>query len=241
MTDPRNESNKKPGAEQEVPETWQGYLSDRPSDRSPRREPTLPQGDARRDEIERERRERDESASQPRGDAFGTSKAEGVSFAGMVPFFVVMVGLLFGASWYLWSTQIKPKPWDVAQFGAPDKSAEVVARDLFRELAAAAAAGATATMPDDIIINPFDLGRLPNADTDARLLFKKIPTRMQRLAAEVPTGDYVAVNPPPKADSTNEALMIQEYERTDHATGAVTKERLVIARTKAGWRVVGFE
>jgi len=251
MSERRDESNKKPGAENGVPDDWRGYLSDRPAGPSggPGGAPPLGGGDPRDHRGRRDQDDVEEYLPPGRDDVhsegpaptvgrdpFARSKSEGVSFGGLVPFFVVMVLVLFGASAYLWSTQIKPKPWDVAAYGPADKSAEEVARDLFREVP-----HGVANFPEDILLAPLDLASLTGMGKDPRVDRKGYASRAQAIFNDIPTGEYTAINPTPQPDPQHPGLVFMEYDRRDLTTGQVERKKLWMVRVKPGWRVAGFE
>jgi hypothetical protein len=237
MAQMTNDPKRSPNGEENVPETWQGYLSGnqpRPADAdqgiSQAQREFLRRGQTEDDDFERAEVSQEELLKEAR-----RSKAEGVEFGSLLPFFGLLGLVMFGLFFYAW-TVMQPEPYDVSGMGPPDKPAEQVVRDFFRVVRGGG------QLTRDLVLHQLEIGRVEFGKNAPKLRGKFMGRRLAEAAAMIQNGTFQAKFETPKMpDDGLEGLRYVDYERTDKGTGLVTQERLWLARVPDGWRVVGFE
>lgn len=257
-TDPRDRDPRdRPGdpshrQDDGVPETWRGYLGgeagapsgDPDKTGAPgRRASDDPLSGAQRDWLERSLRGGEGAdaggpAAAPHGEerplderGLPRSRSEGVSFAGLIPFFLVLVVALGAFIYYSWQ-HMKPPPYDVSGFGPPDRTVEVAARDLFRD-------AVTGQLPADALLDDLTLARIGLKSKGAPFA-RTAASRARDAIERIRSSSHRAVSAEPQAVPESAAVMYLDYERTDLTTQQKRSDRLYFGRAEAGWRVIGF-
>lgn len=251
-----------PDRDARVPESWRGYLAedvtpgaDRAggTDRAGGRDRAHGRaaGDAPSDDpLSTEQREWLERSLRGEGDGAGPgsvppgadrpldergvprSRAEGVSFGGLIPFFLLLALALGVFIFFSWQ-EMKPRPYDTSGFGPPDKTVEVVARDLFRDVVAG-------RFDPALMVNDFQLGAI-GLRTKGSPFGRSHAWRYRDTIDRVKGGTYQIVDPTPQPAPELDAVMFLEYERTDLTTQQQRHEKLWFGRVEDGWRVIGFQ
>jgi len=232
-----------------VPETWRGYLAEPPAgdsardNRRPGDEGLAPD---EREFLERElRRSPDdpESAVAAEAEDFQpqVSRSEGVSFAGQLPFMIFLFAGLLIVMLVAWKF-IAPASFDPDSLGPPDKSPELVVRDLFGEIRAGTplntVVGST-RIESPIFLVEETAYRYRKLTT---LPIFKVPIHQRIIEAAdlISDGEFEAKSGTFAPVPGTKGVQSLTYQRRDLTTGAVSNPTIFVARDEPGWRVVGF-
>lgn len=161
------------------------------------------------------------------------SRSEGVSFAPLIPFFIILSAVVMGAfTFAMWHWQ--PTPVTPAAFAQTDRDVESLILELFQRARSNPHAAPAALFLSDMDTHRLNLrGTHPFSQLSAK--------RVRQTAEAIRSGDYERVTAYPLEPAEGAMTASIVYRRRDINTGIEREVILWLARNEQGWRVGGFE
>jgi hypothetical protein len=161
------------------------------------------------------------------------SMSEGVSYAPLIPFFILLLALMLSA-FVVIMVKSPPASYDPTKYGPPDMTLEECVSGFFHD-----ARNTTGTATQQYFLGGVEVMQMRLHETSPfnRPAMDRYNTAVQMVVSS----DFTRITPHPQQPEPDAVTARLEYERRDMQTGVIRDEILWLARAPAGWRIGGFE
>ena len=161
------------------------------------------------------------------------SLSEGISFAPLIPFFILLIGLVLSGLVVIMAKS-PPAKYDPSKYGPPAITLEECVSGFFHD-----AQNTTGTVTAKYFLSDFDVINMQLHKVSP--FSRGAQHRYQQAVTLVTTGDFIRITPHPQEPPKEAGIHRLEYERKDLQTGVITEEVLWLGRAPDGWYIGGFE